>query len=239
MILPLQNALGPLGHRPFGFPFVPAGPFGGHATLGDVAHYYKMDEESGVRVDEVGSKDLTDNNTVLYTASGKIDNAASYVGGNSEYLSLSQSFESYGSWSFAFWVYGTPPMYAVLQHNPAFKAYIDANVGGRLLWTIYDNVAGSSAAFTNGIGTSEGWFFVVVGYDSSSKKAFSSVNGSASVEGAALTNGPKAGTVFYVGGKNTSIGYDDLIKDAFAWYDRVLIAGEVADFYNDGSGLAY
>lgn len=64
------------------------GPFGNHATLGDVLSYWKMDETSGVRYDSVvvSANDLTDNNTVT-AVTGVIGNAAEFVAANSEYLS--------------------------------------------------------------------------------------------------------------------------------------------------------
>lgn len=53
-----------------------------------ITGFWKLDEESGIRYDETdNNNDLTDNNTVLYGA-GKIDNAADFESGNSEYLSI-------------------------------------------------------------------------------------------------------------------------------------------------------
>ena len=49
--------------------------------------WWKLDEESGTRDDAHGSNDLSDNNTVGFTA-GKYSNAASFILANSEYLSI-------------------------------------------------------------------------------------------------------------------------------------------------------
>lgn len=76
MILPLQNALGPLGRRLYGR------PFGGHATLGiDCVGAWHMDEESGVRVNaaDPGPYDLTVfDGPVGFVADGKRRNAADF-----------------------------------------------------------------------------------------------------------------------------------------------------------------
>src|SRR3990167_10705009 len=66
-----------------------SGPFGGHATLTDgLVSYWTLDEASGVRYDSVvaSANDLTDNNTVA-SATGKFNDAASFLAANSESLS--------------------------------------------------------------------------------------------------------------------------------------------------------
>ena len=81
MLLPIQNALGPLGHRPLGL------PFGDGSTLADgLAEYYNLDEASGARASEFGLiGSLADINTVG-SAAGKNGLAANFIGGNSEVL---------------------------------------------------------------------------------------------------------------------------------------------------------
>lgn len=98
-----------------------AGPFGGHATLGDVLSYWKYDEASGTRYDAVTAtgNDMTDNNTVG-SAAGKKDDAASFVAANSEYLSRANA--SLVNWPqadlhIAGWVYW---LSAGAETNPHF-----------------------------------------------------------------------------------------------------------------------
>lgn len=53
--------------------------------------YWDMQEESGTRDDSVGSNDLADNNTVLFSSSGKYGKAADFENSNSEYLSIASN----------------------------------------------------------------------------------------------------------------------------------------------------
>ena len=91
-------------------PAVPADPsipaFSASLSSGLVS-WWDLDELGGTRYDSVGSNDLTDNNTVLY-GNGKIGRAASFVSGNSEYLSLADIhaiMPGGSSWTFSWWIY--------------------------------------------------------------------------------------------------------------------------------------
>lgn len=53
--------------------------------------YWKLDEESGVRYDSWGDNDLTDNNTVGFTTTSILGNAADFIATNHEYLSRSDN----------------------------------------------------------------------------------------------------------------------------------------------------
>ena len=58
----------------------------------DLVAYWNLNETSGDRADATGNgHTLTDNNTVGY-ATGKINNAASFVAANSGYLSIADPF---------------------------------------------------------------------------------------------------------------------------------------------------
>jgi len=59
--------------------------------LEDLMAYYPLDEHSGVRYDAHGSYDLTDNNTVGYTATGVISNAAHLNAASDEYLNVNNA----------------------------------------------------------------------------------------------------------------------------------------------------
>lgn len=68
--------------------------------------FWKLEEASGTRVDEVSGYDLTDNNTVAQ-GTGKIGNAAEFVDANSESLThVSNSDFQTGDvdWTWAGWV---------------------------------------------------------------------------------------------------------------------------------------
>ena len=71
--------------------------------------YWKLDETSGNRADVLGNHELEDNNTVTYSASGKIGNCASFEKANSESLSRANANVGAlkgdgGSWTFAMWI---------------------------------------------------------------------------------------------------------------------------------------
>ena len=73
----------------------------------NLVSWWKLDEESGARADSHGTNNLTDNNTVLFSA-GKISNAAQYVNANTEFLShVHDASLSPGDVDFHFvtWVY--------------------------------------------------------------------------------------------------------------------------------------
>lgn len=71
--------------------------------------FWKLNEESSTRYDETDNdNDLTDNNTVLYSSSGKIGNCANFERSNSEYLSIADGsqigLDPTDEMSFLIWV---------------------------------------------------------------------------------------------------------------------------------------
>ena len=58
-----------------------------------IISYWKLDEESGTRVDAIGSNDLTDNNSVLFAA-GQVDNAADFETDDNDYLSIADASQT-------------------------------------------------------------------------------------------------------------------------------------------------
>lgn len=86
-------------------------PFPNYTSLpqyANILHLWKLDEESGTRLDFIGSCDLADNNTVLY-GTGRIYNAADFESDSSEYLSATSDSSSdmdftNSNFSISFWV---------------------------------------------------------------------------------------------------------------------------------------
>ncbi|MEI7957897.1 MAG: LamG-like jellyroll fold domain-containing protein [Verrucomicrobiota bacterium] len=73
-----------------------------NGLMGGLLAFWRLDEETGVRVDATGNGTaLSDNNGVGFTA-GKIGNAASFDGSN--YLSTSQQFDPTQSYTVVCWV---------------------------------------------------------------------------------------------------------------------------------------
>ena len=79
-------------------------------TLYDnLVSYWKLEEESGVRADATGAHPLSDNNSVLFSASGNLGNCASFDSGNSDYLERANGdaeelLGETGDWTFSTWV---------------------------------------------------------------------------------------------------------------------------------------
>ncbi len=235
-------------------PFGGGGPFGGHATLGDVAVWWKMNEESGVRVDEVGSNDLIDNNTVGYAA-GKIGNAASMVEARTEWLSRDAGVgeqvidTSSGAWSFSGWAYCDTADYthgriALNCDNGAdnlHALYFIWYKGPARLWlNLYDTTGASKQirfAAADGV-VDPGWNHFAFWVDGDGKLR-GSCNNNTPLVSAALANPARAArriglAATVSGGLPVTIKWDL----AGAW-DRALIESERTDLFNSGDGLDY
>lgn len=76
---------------------------GGTTLLLGLDHYWTLNETSGVRADSVTTANLTDNNTVGYSA-GVNDNAAAFVAASSESLSRGSFDPPSGDCTISVWV---------------------------------------------------------------------------------------------------------------------------------------
>ncbi|MGD8457414.1 MAG: SpvB/TcaC N-terminal domain-containing protein, partial [Anaerolineales bacterium] len=218
--------------------------------LNGLISYWKLDETSGTRIDSVGSRDLTDNNTVGYTT-GKQSNAADFERGNTEYLSYDTPYGTAtdGDVSISVWInmeslggdyYGSGIIASYRNPNVAGDWNIAVTNDGRIRF--YRKESGTDYYWQTGtseISTST-WYHLVVTYDDAGNSASCYINNASksfSVVNAEVSWGTTALTV----GRNftTQNFYHDGLLDELAVYDRVLTTPEVAQLYNSGDGLTY
>lgn len=227
----------------------------------DYVSCWDLEETSGTRVDAntTNSNDLTDVNTVLYSASGKIGNAADFEATNSEYLNITDATQAgldiTGDLSFSTWVYlesdfsanGGAMMYKWGSGSASygliytdistvnkirFQGYVDGSNNIPLDWTYTLNTAT--------------WYHIVIRLD---------VIGHASGNGTGelFINGTSQGTVtntsltsLYNGTGAFSLSslgsgvqwYWDGLEDISEIYNRLLTDAEITALYNGGAGVA-
>ena len=208
---------------------------------GSLIARWKLDEESGTRADSVASLDLTDNNTVLYSATPQFgENAADFESANTEYLSHADNDAlgmSNGNSSWAFWwKWETSTTMGFFTHwsGTSQRGYGVWYTAGNLRFTY--STTGSNQidklfAFTP---TLETWYHIVCTYNSGTGTTNYYVNG-------ASIGAPQTGTTgslynntqtFYLGDSGAVFGkLDGAMQDTMMW-DAELTAAEVEDLYN-------
>ena len=216
--------------------------------------HWSLDEESGTRLDSVGANDLTDNATVGFAA-GVVGNAAVFVEGNFEHLSIADNASvSVGDIDFAFC--GFINVDNLTNDQPVIGKYVSA--GDKREYTIYMDstadklnfvVSPDKIAFTTvstdtfgALSAATNYFFFAY-HDSINNEIGISIDGGA-VDTAAHTTGVADGTeAFHLGSYQTSdnvvFNFDGLIDNVFYWKDYVPTAEEITWLYNLGSGRSY
>ena len=213
----------------------------------DLISFWKLDEASGTRVDNIGTNDLTDNNTVTQ-ATGKIGDAAQFTRANSEYLSRADN-ESLSTgdidFSVAAWVF----LDSLATQSPIIGKW--SGVAGGLEYVlIYQPPAGGSVFdfFVSSNGTAAAsrqatsfgtpvvstWHYVVAWHDS--------VNNTLNIQ---VNDGPVNSTAYTLGvfdsaqelqiGRNTG-EYAAARIDATGFWKKVLNNNERTYMYNNGAG---
>lgn len=221
------------------------------ALTDNIVAYWKLDEESGTRFDEVGSNDLADNNTVLFDT-GIIGNAADFELSNTEYLSIADNADlSMGDidFSITLWVNmesdGSVDMYILNKWEGSDREYFLRYTQSTDTFTFRirngddsGNINVSwSATLTTGV-----WYFVFIYHDATANEIGISINDGIVVTIAASL-GVRDGTAdFGLGvtdvGTTPSDPFDGLIDEGGIW-KRVLTGAEVTELYNGGAGITY
>lgn len=229
-----------------------------NAITFDNKAYWKLEEASGSRTDEVGSYNLTDNNTVT-SGAGKIGNAASFDDANSEYLSsttsLGLSMATY--FTYNFWVNITAlPTASEVDYTFHWADNVTANQKGDVQIQLYNDAgtqqiylyrrdsAGGDQAGANYTLTQGTWFMLTYTWDGSNHKLF--INGSATptITGASTRTGtntantPNA-TFFKMAGSEVDARFMHGLLDEWGVWSRVLTSSEITELYNGGAGLTY
>ncbi len=221
-------------------------PFASGSTLlKNLVSWWDLDEESGTRVDAVGSNDLTDVNTVLFT-SGKIGNAAIFVGANSEKLSQDPgvvgAFNGDVDWTMACWVkpgvnetaWVAGRYWGVWRgwniQRDANRFYVQVrNSADDATTIVYDPIGDNYVAGT--------WYLVIAWHDSTadtvniSREPTSTGDGSGAHSTGCFTNSLAP---FNIGGNTI---YDNNEMDLVGLWDRVLTSDERTELYNLGASI--
>ena len=117
-----------------------------------------------------------------------------------------------------------------LQYNAVsdrFRMYVNSSSGN---W--------SATANTFGIPNTSNWYLLVAYHDNTNNLIGISVNGGAFETGTGPTTNNNIGAEFALGMAGSSEPHDGKM-DEFAFWDRLLTASEVAQLYNNGSGIPY
>lgn len=214
------------------------------ALTDDLVSYWKLDEASGTRNDSHSTNHLTDNNTVGSTT-GKLNNCATFVADDTEYLSVANNAElQVGDIDFSIscWCYFTAAagIQYVFCKTAAFFPYALSynNVGGAdemKFEAYFNNTVVKTGAFA--INT---WMHVVCINDSVANQCTIIINDGTPTSNAhgAFANTDGAGDL-RIGGSDASGQYLAGRVDEIGLWKRVLTAGEITTLYGGGTPPAY
>jgi hypothetical protein len=219
------------------------------ALIDSIVAYWKLDEESGNRADEVGSNTLVDVNTVLYAA-GKIGNAATFVKANDEYFSLADNADmSIGSNDFSFniWV---KPLNATTQagilgkyenSTNADEYYIVRTGDDKVVFTTYQGSGSRTSHVSTGTLNEDVWTMLTCTYATSDLNSRIYLNGSLDSSATQGTQPADRTAIFRLGSEIYQIASGDWEGelDECGFWKKELTADEVAELWNAGDGLTY
>jgi len=223
--------------------------FGPSTLLNDLVAYWKLEEASGTRFDEVGSNDLTDVNTVTQ-AVGKVGNAAQFTRANTEHLEIADNTDmSTGDidFTFALWIYpdvvnvtqyafgkwGSNGQFATLEY--AFRA---ANTS--LVFEVSSGGTNANVIVTLAV-TAATWFFIVCWHDSVANTINLQID-DGTVDDTEFSDGIQDGPAdFSIGrpGEFAGSPYWDGRIDEMGFWKRVLTTDERTELYNSGAGVTH
>lgn len=208
--------------------------------------YWKLDETSGTRYDSEPTgtaQDLTDNNTVGYSA-GIVSNSATFASGANESFTRAASVDlsfSNTSASVTLWVKPNSSVMAVNRYlisktesGTGDEYGIDMDSGFPRFWiatnTTYIILTNTTALQTNS------WNFLACVYDKDAATISLSVNGGTIVSKSVGSTTPDfGGSVFRVGSYRTTSYYVGEIDEVGFW-KKVLTPSEITELYNSGAG---
>jgi hypothetical protein len=210
--------------------------------------WWSLNEASGTRNDSHGANHLTDNNTVLFSASGIKSNAADLERDTSESLSIASNANlQMGDIDFTMfgWVKAetlndfatiiskrqsvTLPEYQLYYASGKFS-FVTANSS---------NVGTTITADTPAVSTGT-WYFIVAWHNASANTLNIQVNnGTVYTDASPVT--PRTDTfVFQLGAQQSpAAGFWDGLIDEVGIYKKVLTSDERTWLYNSGAGRSY
>ena len=213
------------------------------ALLNELVAHWRLDEASGVRVDAHGGNDLADVNTVGQAA-GKLGNAASFVAGNEESLSITDNAAlSMGNIDFtiAGWVRfdaltGTGLVGKWATGSMEYLVYFD---GTNLRFHVSNNGTANVSVVNSASISANTWYFFVAWHDAAADAINISVDNNAAASAAHGTGVNNGDAALFLGHNEEGITYLSGRLDSVSIWKRVLTAAERAQLYNSGNGLDY
>jgi len=223
------------------------------ALIDNLVAYYKLDETSGSRADSHGAFTLADTGSVSNTT-GLISNAASFVLGSSQTLSIANDLGiTGGAISISLWVKLRNEIASgiwgfAMQGDAGvdvhyFMGY-DYNAGTRRVYVNRQrqNTSNNLIQTNTTLGTST-WHHIVLTYNATTLEGY--LDGTSF--GTLGTSGNGAGSgvdIFQVGQESSGYsggtgGYCDANIDEVGVWSRAITSAEVTELYNSGSGKAY
>lgn len=224
----------------------------GSALNDDLIAHWKMDEAGGsTRNDSVGQNHLTDNNTVG-ARTGLLNDAADFIAGNDEYLSIADNPDiSMDGTDFAWsmWVYtdslsATGNWLLNKRDAVAKDEFQIAHITGDGKVYAYVFNGGNPAVFTSVISTvvpgTGSWFHVYAEWDDTAKNIGISVNNETLVTANApgysiISSDADLGFGAAVWSPTTAAFHHDGAIDNVSFWKRKLTAAERDDVYNEGA----
>ncbi|MFN8370239.1 MAG: LamG domain-containing protein [Bacteriovoracaceae bacterium] len=199
--------------------------------------FWDMDENSGDRIDSLGTNDLTDNNTVAATG-GRVDNSAVFDSANSEYLSsITNSDLETGDIDFtlSFWVYLTDNSVSTPLINKWGGTTDEFSVewvnSGDIRFKVGTGTVNYSTSLNNNT-----WYHIVAYHDATNNLIGISLNGGTATTAAHATGNSVGDSNFYIGRDSGGTTYFTGRIDAVGFWKKVLTSYERKVLYNSGSG---
>lgn len=217
---------------------------------GSIVGRWKLNEASGSRVDDVGSSDLTDNNTVGSAAGQFDETCADFEKDNSEYLSVADNaaLSITSDISISAWVKiesapGTDEgRYIVaktdVSTNRSYSFYYRDLGGNKGISFIYSSSGGAGSNLYTGFCTQTltpgTWYHLAVTVDVSTQTCLFYVDGTQKVDESTDSDTPGSiydGTAaFEIGRVGSGSGYfDGLIQDVVIWGGVILSSAEITN----------
>lgn len=202
-------------------------------------------------LDSVGSNNLTNNNTVIFSVDAQEgSHSADFERSNSESLSITDASQSgldiTGNLSICLWIkpesvaspeYQLVSKYRTSDNNRSYRVVIDSTSPNGIRANLSSN--GTSVAAARSATTIQAsiWQHIAVVYNGTDIRIY--LDGTLDSNGAlnplAYTSGIFNGAAaFYLGLQDGSSGYYDGLMDEVAIFNRALSSTEVADIFNDG-----
>lgn len=212
-------------------------------AIAAMAAWWKMDEESGTRVDSHGDHDASVASGAPGYVEGVIENAVSLASATADFLQTDTHADMMGGardWTICFWVNFSSLNSESYLLSDMISFYI-WNIDDYVIMEVVDEFLDPVAA-AEGYFTLDQWEFMVFWYNSSEGQAYFQLNDDEPVTtstspGTVPSPQPSLlsfGTTFYEG------LYADASLDEVAWFPGHILSAEDRTFlYNSGSGVTY